>query len=73
VIVEPESSTSAERMPAKRRSSSLVGDCPLSAAELYQLTLYKWRYSLEAYGFDPSEVRQLMFVKWLHASRRVLP
>jgi hypothetical protein len=44
---------------------------PLSAAELYQLTLYKWRYSLEAYGFDQHEVRQLMFLKWLQASRRL--
>jgi hypothetical protein len=45
----------------------------LTAHELYQLTLYKWRYSLEAFGFDPVEVRELMFLKWLHASRRVLP
>ena len=44
---------------------------PLSQAELYQLTLYKWRYSLEAYGFDHDEVRELMFLKWLYASRRV--
>ena len=43
----------------------------LSARELYQLTLYKWRYSLEAFGFDPREVRELMFLKWLYASRRV--
>ncbi len=46
---------------------------PLSPAELYQLTLYKWRYSLEACGFEPAEVRDLMFMKWLYASRRVLP
>jgi hypothetical protein len=46
---------------------------PLSANELYQLTLYKWRYSLEAYGFDQDQVRELMFLKWLHASRRVEP
>ncbi len=43
----------------------------LSARELYQLTLYKWRYSLEAFGFEAREVRHLMFLKWLHASRRV--
>ena len=43
----------------------------LSAAELYQLTLYKWRYSLEAFGFDEQEVRDLMFMKWLYASRRI--
>ena len=46
---------------------------PLTQAELYQLTLYKWRYSLEAYGFDTHEVKDLMFLKWLHASRRVQP
>lgn len=45
----------------------------LTQAELYQLTLYKWRYSLEAYGFDTHEVKDLMFLKWLHASRRVQP
>ena len=46
---------------------------PLTPEELYQLTLYKWRYSLEAYGFDTHEVKDLMFLKWLHASRRVQP
>ena len=45
----------------------------LSQQELYQLTLYKWRYSLEAYGFETHEVKDLMFLKWLHASRRVQP
>ena len=45
----------------------------LSPGELYQLTLYKWRYSLEAFGFDQDEVRELMFLKWLFTSRRVLP
>jgi hypothetical protein len=49
------------------------GDSTLSPDELYQLTLYKWRYSLEAFGFEPDEVRNLMFVKWLHTSRRVQP
>jgi hypothetical protein len=45
----------------------------LTPTELYQLTLYKWRYSLEAYGFESQEVRELMFLKWLHASKRVRP
>jgi len=53
--------------------STLLQTSPLSPAELYQLTLYKWRYSLEAYGFEQHEVRELMFLKWLHASRRVEP
>ena len=50
-----------------------IDDAVLTPAELYQLTLYKWRYSLEAYGFEAQEVRELMFLKWLHASQRVLP
>ena len=62
MIAEPDSTTTPE---------TLLEQSPLSAAELYQLTLYKWRYSLEAYGFDQDEVRELMFLKWLHASRRV--
>ncbi len=45
----------------------------LAPEELYRLTLYKWRYSLEAYGFPDDEVRQLLFVKWLYATRRVAP
>ena len=68
MIAEPDSTTNAQ--PA---AVPVVEDSPLSANELYQLTLYKWRYSLEAYGFDQDEVRELMFLKWLHASRRVLP
>jgi hypothetical protein len=67
VIAEPNSSTPT----TQTSTTSTLEDGPLSAAELYQLTLYKWRYSLEAYGFDASEVRDLMFLKWLHASRRV--
>jgi hypothetical protein len=54
-------------------AAETLPEAALSAAELYQLTLYKWRYSLEAYGFDAQEVRELMFLKWLHASRRVQP
>ena len=69
MIAEPDSSPNSQ--PAS--AASIVEDSPLSAHELYQLTLYKWRYSLEAYGFEPHEVRELMFLKWLHASRRVEP
>jgi hypothetical protein len=67
VIAEPNSTLSTEEAP------SIIEESPLSANELYQLTLYKWRYSLEAYGFQADEVRELMFLKWLHASRRVVP
>lgn len=45
----------------------------LTAHELYRLTLYKWRYSLEAAGFTSAEVAHLLFVKWLHSTRRVTP
>ena len=45
----------------------------LSSHELYRLTLYKWRYSLEAFGFAADQVRDLMFLKWLHASQRLQP
>jgi hypothetical protein len=70
VIAEPDSSTPTQTTSS---ATALAEFSPLSANELYQLTLYKWRYSLEAYGFDQDEVRDLMFLKWLHASRRVEP
>jgi hypothetical protein len=69
VIAQPDSSTA----PEPGSTTSVIDHSPLSADELYQLTLYKWRYSLEAFGFDTGEVRELMFLKWLHASRRVQP
>ena len=73
MIAEPNSSTTTESTEAASTPATSFEDGPLSAAELYQLTLYKWRYSLEAYGFDAQQVRKLMFVKWLHATRRVQP
>ena len=54
-------------------ANDTTADGRLSVNELYQLTLYKWRYSLEAYGFEAHEVRDLLFLKWLHASRRLTP
>jgi hypothetical protein len=47
------------------------GQQPLSRSELHQLTLFKWRYSLEALGFAPYQVDQLMFLTWLRATQRV--
>ena len=74
MIAEPNSSTTPQaETPAAAPTPSLLETSPLSPAELYQLTLYKWRYSLEAYGFTQDEVQDLMFLKWLHASRRVEP
>jgi hypothetical protein len=70
VIAKPESTPTTQPTST---ASAAVEASPLSADELYQLTLYKWRYSLEAFGFDQAEVRELMFLKWLHASRRVEP
>jgi hypothetical protein len=71
MIAEPDSSTTSEPAPTASVTSSFLEDSPLSADELYQLTLYKWRYSLEAFGFERKEVRNLMFMKWLYASHRV--
>ena len=73
MIAQPDSSTPTTEPATATSAPSIVDDSPLTAHELYQLTLYKWRYSLEAYGFDEAQVRELMFLKWLHASRRVLP
>jgi hypothetical protein len=73
VIAEPDSSTTPESSATAAAATSFLQTSPLSPAELYQLTLYKWRYSLEAFGFDQDEVRELMFLKWLYASRRVTP
>jgi hypothetical protein len=70
VIAEPDSTTSTSESTT---AISIVEDSTLSSNELYQLTLYKWRYSLEAYGFEQHEVKDLMFMKWLHATRRVQP
>jgi hypothetical protein len=66
VLADPNSAPTTPAAPA-------LDQQPLTQQELYQLTLYKWRYSLEAYGFEAHEVRELMSLKWLHASRRVLP
>ena len=70
MIADPDSTTSTSESTT---AISIVEDSTLSSNELYQLTLYKWRYSLEAYGFEQHEVKDLMFMKWLHATRRVQP
>jgi hypothetical protein len=71
MIAKSNSSTDSESESTPSTSTAFLEGSPLSADELYQLTLYKWRYSLEAYGFEPEEVRSLMFMKWLCASHRV--
>jgi hypothetical protein len=64
----------ADTNPAGTRAARPHSDQgPLSSHELYRLTLYKWRYSLEAFGFATDQVRDLMFLKWLHASQRLQP
>ena len=45
----------------------------LSKQDRYRLTLYKWRYTLEAVGFEGDEVGGLMFVKWLYSTGRLRP
>jgi len=61
--------SNGERSAAQHRRSPTCG--PLTAAELYQLTLYKWRYSLEALGFGADQVQRLVFLKWLRMSQRI--
>ncbi len=45
----------------------------LTSQEIHRLTLYKWRYALEAHGFRREEIPDLLFLKWLQATRRVAP
>ena len=74
MIAKPDSNPTTSSTPVASTAPATGGEAsPLSATELYQLTLYKWRYSLEAFGFETHEVRELMFLKLLHTSRRVLP
>lgn len=65
------SDSSTRDSAADTATAAFIEASPLSATELYQLTLYKWRYALEAYGFVAREVRELVFLKWLYASRRI--
>ncbi len=57
-----------ERISGPRAAVSLppasVG--ALSAQDVWRLTLYKWRYSLESHGFTTEQARQLLFLKWLY-------
>ncbi len=39
----------------------------LTARDVRQLTLYKWRYSLESAGYTTHQAEHLLFLKWLHA------
>ncbi len=57
--------------PVHRARCSSEGE--LSATELHRLTLYKWRYSLEALGFGAEQAHSLMFLKWLLMSHRLQP
>lgn len=41
----------------------------LTAAQVRALTLFKWRYSLQATGFNRQESERLLFMKWLYATR----
>jgi hypothetical protein len=65
VIAQPPPSAAQQRVAGVEQ--------PLTTEELYRLTLYKWRYSLEAFGFAGPEVSNLLFLKWLHCTRRVQP
>lgn len=53
-------------------SHSPVAPAHLSAEDVWHLTLYKWRYSLESHGFAPEQVRRLLFLKWLYSRKTQL-
>jgi hypothetical protein len=38
----------------------------LSPTERARLTLFKWRYVLQATGFTPAEGGRLTFMRWLY-------
>ncbi|MBI2756430.1 MAG: hypothetical protein HYX52_06955 [Chloroflexi bacterium] len=61
----------ARNVPAAAPNGAVAEVSPLTRAELYQLTLFKWRYALDRDGFTASEAEQLMFLKWRAASGRV--
>ena len=63
--------TQRERLAPNAAGSATPARDGLTPVELYRLTLYKWRYALEAAGFSSDQVRQLMFVKWLNATNRL--
>lgn len=75
MIAEPSPTSGHPSVPEEPSVGVSVSasENPLTEHEVHQLTLYKWRYSLEAYGFDASQVRKLMFVKWLQVTQRVQP
>jgi hypothetical protein len=51
-------------------------ELPMRAAlcvqDVRRLTLFKWRYSLESAGFTTHQAGHLLFLKWLHARRRIV-
>lgn len=36
----------------------------LTAQEIHNLTIYKWRYALESEGFTSQEAGRLIFLRW---------
>jgi hypothetical protein len=48
----------------------LSPDQVLSAAELERLTLWKWRYSFEAFDFTREQASELTLLTWLRAMGR---
>ena len=45
----------------------------LTADELWRLTLYKWRYTLESDGFSRDQAAHLLFLRWLHSRAAARP
>jgi hypothetical protein len=68
ILRAPVRSASTHHQPGDREQAE-----HLSPAELHRLTLFKWRYTLESFGFSEWQVDQLVFLTWLHATRRAHP
>ena len=48
-------------------TTAAAPDGTLSEQDVWRLTLYKWRYSLESHGFSTEQARRLLFLRWLYA------
>ena len=48
-------------------ASEAEAESALTSQDVWRLTLYKWRYSLESHGFSTEQARRLLFLRWLYA------
>lgn len=57
-------------MQSTTSETQLAPDQVLSADELERLTLWKWRYAFEAFGFTREQAGELTLLTWMRATRR---